>query len=777
MKVNLNSIRTKLLIIVSGAFLVSTLAIFFIADRQLTAIIDSSQNELYREKVDDICKVLTRSNQLLEKTGLVDAYREDFQKSILNDLKKSYYNRSDQAIYPFIMDVSGNTVLHPAQPLNPYPSNPKITESLLATDQGDFDAVYENQSRYYSFRSFPEWQWIVGYSVPVDIKYADAREFRNLLILIMGGVILVILLILILLIYRFTKPIARLTEAARAMADGDLDQEIDLTGKDEIGVLAASFKEMCVAVRQSFYNLELENRERKHAEEELAREKEQLAITLRSIGDGVVTTDIAGNIVLMNRVAEELSGWNFADACGRGLDDVLCLDDSGPAMDTGSIVARIMENDAEKGGSHQALLLSGDGVQRTIAYSGASIRNDQNRISGSVVVFRDITEQLRIEQELQKNNKLESIGVLAGGIAHDFNNHLVAILGNIDLVLHLGGLTEKQRKLLRKAEKGSLRAKGLTQQLLTFSAGGRPVKEVVSLEPVIREAAGFSLHGQAVDCLFAIPADLWQAEIDKDQISQVIQNIVMNAMQAIAQSGMIQISCSNIVSDEKTHHTLIKGQNYIRIVIADNGKGIAADQLDRIFDPFFTTKDMGSGMGLSICHSIISRHQGGIKVASIPGAGTTVTLFLPAVKQAQIPVKEDLKAPDKDYRESRVLVMDDEEVARQVAAEMLGMMGHKVVMAEDGAQAVDLFRSSRKAGVPIDVVIMDLTIPGAMGGKEAVKEVLALDPEAKVIVSSGYSNDPVMSDYRSYGFHAAIVKPYTYLQFSSTIEKILRTPC
>ena len=583
----LNSIRTKLLIVVISAFLLSTVTIFVIADKQLTQIIDTSQNELYGEKVDAIWRVLFLNNERLKKTGLIEAYLEDFQKSTLKDLRHTYYTRSNLPIYPFILDTAGDIVMHPILQEKISSSVPDITENLLATDQGSFKAVYNNQLKYYTFKRFPEWQWVVAYAVPMEIKYADARHFRNLLIMIMGVVILVILLVLTLFIYRFTKPITILTHAANAMAEGKLDQEIEQKGSDEIISLGRSFNHMREAVKKTITELEHENAERRNAEEKLSQEKEQLAVTLRSIGEGVVTTDVHGNIILMNKEAEQLIGRSRSDAIGSSLSKIFPLIEKETDRDDFNIVEQILKEDIANEEPRRVDLLSKDDRKRTIACNGAAIRDEQNQVIGAVMVLRDITAQLKIEEELHKNKKLESIGVLAGGVAHDFNNLLAAILGNIDLVLLSENLSEKAEDLLTKAVKASIRAKGLTQQLLTFSKGGSPVKEMTSLKNVIVDSANFCLHGQHIACQFCISEDLWPADVDKDQIAQVIQNIVINAAQAMSLSENINISAHNISDGQTVDSSLLKGRNYIQISIADSGEGIPEDHIEKIFDPFF----------------------------------------------------------------------------------------------------------------------------------------------------------------------------------------------
>ncbi len=770
----LNSISIKLFSIMVGAFFCSTVSILLIADSKLTRIINTSKNALYKEKVDTIWSVLYQNNERLQKTGLVEAYLEDFKKSTLKELRHTYYNLPGLNIYPFIIDTEGNIIMHPTLPENTAPpGSVKIVKRMLVSDRGDFDAVYKGGIKYYIFRNFPEWQWIIGYAVPLETKYAEARTFRNLLIIIMTGVTLSILLLLVPVIARFTKPITRLTSAAKAMAEGDLDKEIRITGNDEIGTLANSFQDMRAAIRQTIHELEQENAERKKAEKALANEIEQLDVTLKSIGDGVVTTDKDGRIILMNTVAGKLTGWENKEVTGRALKDVLILVDQQTGEPTDNLVEKILAGGTTPPTEGHVTLTAANGRESIIAINGAPIRDALNNSIGVVLVFRDITEQIEIEQELLKSRKLESIGVLAGGIAHDFNNILTVILGNINLALQDEILSEKIRNRLINVEKASHRAKDLTQQLLTFSRGGAPVKAVSSLANIIKDSAEFVLHGSNAACRFDIPEDLWPADIDKGQISQVIQNIVINGSEAMSGGGIITIACSNVVGGDNTHAVLANGQKYIGISIADSGEGISALNIDKIFDPYFSTKPNGNGLGLAICHSIVSKHNGHISVKSDLGSGTTFTVYLPAAEQRQVDdEKKTVAAPGS--MQATVMIMDDEELVREMVEMMLVKMGHIPVPAVDGNEAVHLYKQHKESDTPIDLVIMDLTIPGAMGGKETVKELLAFDRQTKAIVSSGYSNDPVMANPCKYGFKAAISKPYSYEKLAEVIDGTLR---
>jgi PAS domain S-box-containing protein len=508
---------------------------------------------------------------------------------------------------------------------------------------------------------------------------------------------------------------------------------------------------------------------RKQAEEKLAEEKEQLAVTLRSIGDAVITTDTAGSIVLVNRVAEELTGWRQDEARGRRLEEVFHVVDEISRQSHESPVDRVMKRGAIVELAGHALLIAKDGTERAVADSGAPIRDSQSRIIGVVLVFRDVTVSRKIQEEAFKARKLESIGVLAGGIAHDFNNILTAILGNISLAGNMA-VNDRQQALLASAEKASVRAKGLTQQLLTFAKGGEPVTETSSIAEVIRESAGFVLHGSNVACSFVIPDNLRLVNIDKGQISQVIQNIVLNAKEAMPEGGSIKIVCENYRHSGQEQPSLAEG-DYVRISIADTGSGIAREILDRIFDPYFTTSKHGQGLGLAVTRSIIAKHGGLVAVESEVGEGSVFTIYLP-VSGERGKLQPEV-ADEWQSSTGRVLIMDDEEIVREVMQTMLRQLGFEVLAARDGQEMLAMYRQAAEAGKPVDVVVLDLTIPGGMGGKEAVTRLLQKYPQARAVVASGYYNDPVMADCAIYGFKAAVAKPFQLEELGQALRKAM----
>ncbi|WP_052263303.1 PAS domain-containing hybrid sensor histidine kinase/response regulator [Geobacter pickeringii] len=506
--------------------------------------------------------------------------------------------------------------------------------------------------------------------------------------------------------------------------------------------------------------------ELKEAQRALEQEKELLAVTLRSIGDGVISVDTAGRVVLLNAVAEQLCGWKQEEAAGRPLSEVFPIINEKSRESLVNPVDEVLRTGRVVELANHTVLIGRDGTERVIADSAAPICDRSGAILGVVLVFRDMTEKKEAEEELFRARKLESLGVLAGGIAHDFNNMLTGILGNISLARMIVTSDHEAHPLLERAQKASERARDLTQQLLTFSRGGAPVKKVTSLAQLIRESASFALRGSNVRCTFSISDDLWLVDADVGQFSQVINNLVLNADQAMPDGGVVAITAENV------DRTAEAGRK-VRISFEDTGVGIPEKYLPRIFDPYFSTKQQGSGLGLATVYSIVRNHDGVIRVDSQPGRGTLFVVELPAVEKSTPSEKPAPAGRTPDA--GRILVMDDDDFILDMVEVALKLLGYEAVTCRDGVEAVRLYRQELEKGAPFAAVIMDLTIPGGMGGKEAVAKVRELAPAAKVIVSSGYSSDPIMARYADYGFSGAVSKPYNVEQLGRALREVLGT--
>ncbi len=398
------------------------------------------------------------------------------------------------------------------------------------------------------------------------------------------------------------------------------------------------------------------------------------------------------------------------------------------------------------------------------------LHNDAREIIGAVLVLRDVTEQVRTERELRRIQSLDSLGLLASGIAHDFNNILTAIQNHISLA-QLEEDEQRRQQRMKDAERACQRAHALTQQLLTFARGGAPVKRTTSLIEVLRDTAEFTLRGSRVVAVYDLPDDAWPADVDPSQLSHVINNLTLNAMQAMPDGGRVHLSLQNLdQSGANPPDPLLPEDYYVRIDVRDEGPGIPADHLDRIFDPYFTTKQRGTGLGLSSCHSIIKRHDGHIRVVSRPGEGAVFSIYIPARPGARVLPR--VEEGGVYTGAGRVLVLDDEAEIRETMISILGRLGYEVAVAADGAEAVRLYGEALDQGAPFAVVILDLTIPGGMGGLDAVGEMRNRSAEARFVVSSGYSNDPVIADCLRFGFDAGLAKPFRLKELSALLHAL-----
>ena len=486
-----------------------------------------------------------------------------------------------------------------------------------------------------------------------------------------------------------------------------------------------------------------------------------------------------GIIVVQKGVIRE-SNTALANMCAYSMDEIVdtCLASFTRPDDIAAVEA-LCESTLKNPGAvneQKATLLSknGDQINVELKASACSFRQKP----AVICMIKHIPQDLEARAEINNQRALESIAALSGGIAHDYNNLLTAIIGNITLARTYLDKDAKPFRLLDHALTASKTAKTLTQKLITFSKGGSPKKQVTAVDRLIKNAADFTLSGSNIKCDYRFGVDLRQINVDQSQIGQAIHNVVMNAREAMPQGGRITVVAENItVTDEPA--SLSQGQ-YVKISIADQGNGIAADEFEKIFDPYYSTKDMGNergtGLGLSISRSIVAKHGGEVQVESELGVGTTFNIYLPAIDDLPLVESEKIE-PDPGtgiFGEGKILVMDDDRMIRELAGEILQHLGYRVEYAVDGNEAVAAYRAALKSTDPFDAVILDLTVRGGMGGKEAIRHLKAIDPAVKGIVSSGYSEDPGITGFEKHGFCGVVAKPYSLEELGERLNQVLR---
>ncbi|MBU1076871.1 MAG: response regulator [Spirochaetes bacterium] len=478
----------------------------------------------------------------------------------------------------------------------------------------------------------------------------------------------------------------------------------------------------------------------------MANSQEQLKQIIETMNEGIVIVDPKNKICFLNQAAEKLLGQKREDFSSVSLPFLL------------------------KEESQQEIeLIREDGNKAILTLTKTIIMWKGKK--AFLITLHDLTEQRIIEENMFKIQKLESVGTLAGGIAHDFNNLLSSVLGNISMARLKVKPCEEIYEYLLDIEKAAVQARNLTKKLLVFSKGGEPVKKIFSMKEMLIETVDFILKGSIARPRFSIADNLFPVKGDSSQIAQVIDNLLINAVSAMNEGGIIDVSAENTVVNKKDIPGLDTG-HYIKISIKDCGQGIPKENLSKIFDPYFTTKKDGTGLGLAMAYSIIRKHGGAIIVESEVGKGSVCTVYLPAVlKTRQTSVKKRVKMTQ---GAGRILVMEDDLKVQKTMGKILNILGFEVCFAQDGKKTEKLFRKAIDEKKPFDAVIMDLIIQGGLGGKNTINKIKQIDPEVKAIVSSGYSDDPVMADYKEYGFVDVLPKPYTIEEMSGVLNRVLK---
>jgi len=643
-------------------------------------------------------------------------------------------------------------------------SNPEFYETALLAQKPQYRINDDKWGRIkvvlLPFKNAHGQPYLFGASMKMEEVNTLLRRSVWQSIEISLGILLLGLLINVVLAGSLVRPLEKLTNLTKSISEGNWGHIVETSGASEIRSLGHNVNEMSKAIHEKIT-------EQKRVEQALRKSETLNRRLVEHLPHRVFIKDRNSVYVSCNA--------NYARDRGVTPEEIVGKDDF--AFHPAELAESFRADD-------RAVIETGEmteleerhfvaGQERWAHTTKVAYRDEQGNITGVLGVFEDITERRRAEFELQKMQKLQSVGTLAGGIAHDFNNILLGLFGNISLAKGELAKDHPGYALLEESEKSMNRAVRLTKQLLTFAKGGEPVKDAVSLGELVDEVARFDLSGSRVSLDCRQVDNLWPAVVDKGQIQQVISNLVINARQAMPAGGCLHIALTNATLSAEAVHGLRQG-NYVKVTVQDEGGGIEPKHLDRIFDPYFTTKQSGSGLGLATAWSIITKHGGQIGVDSVLGKGTTFTLYLPA---SDSPPAAETKPPStkgpSQFRPARILVMDDEDTIRRLAVRMLTSCGYSLATAPGGQEAVEMYKQALEAGEPFDAVIMDMTIPGGVGGVDAIKSLLMIDPHVKAIVSSGYVGDPVMANFADYGFKGIAAKPYTVNELRAVVAQIL----
>ena len=755
------SVTTRLLLLTACAFVLTTIGILFFSGSHVARLLDANQKVVYSEKIDIIIGILQRTEQRIQATGLPEAYREEFQRSTLQLLNESYI-QDNPNIPPSILDSDGNVILaHNLPAGKPILTGADWNKRIGAADQNSGCQCFNVNKHWYIHGYYPDWQWYVVYSIPHDVKYREARALILSLTIIMVTITVIVLLVLSLVLSRILSPIKKLTGYASEITAGNLDQEINLTAHNEFGILAHSFEEMRLAIRSHIRLLE---------------DKEgKLSVILDSIADGVIATDPEGYISRSNKVACALLGSEHDVIIGLRIEDLFHGTENTPIRAAISAAKTVLTTRQPTLLAREILLTAPDGSEHIVTVAASPTLTQDNPDTGIVFVFRDITEETRMREQLQHDRRMEAIGQLAGGVAHDFNNLLTGIAGATDLLELKVGDNPQVRKNINTIRVSTERAAGLTQKLLAFSRKGKHVSTPVNIHTLIDETV--SILERSIDKKIAIKTKL-DAEYamvsgDPSQLQSGLLNLCINARDAMPGGGELLITTSNIEFFRgccEIDANLQPG-HYIQVSIHDNGTGIPLEVQQKIFEPFFTTKEVGkgTGLGLAAVYGMVKDHHGHVSFYTEPGQGTVFHIFLPISAEVDNFISQE---EDKVIRgNGTILVIDDEDIIRTTATLILENLGYNVLLAQNGQEGADLYRQKQDH---IDLVLLDMVMP-VMNGREAFELIRAANPEAKIIMSSGFARDLNVADLTSKGLAGFIMKPFSRVRLSQVIGEVLRT--
>lgn len=755
----INSIKTRLLLLVSIAFLLTAASVIGVVNNKAMQIIDENANDFYSEKVDTVWRMLDRNYRKLEQTGLVDAYQEDFQRAVISEIKQTYYKQTETQTYPFIIDNKGAVVVHPLLPTGHTGSDEKkIANQLLSKGDSPFVSNYKGVDKWYSHRNFEPWNWVVAYAVPLEIKYQSAVDLRLTLSTLIGVIFVVVLSLLMFMLARIIHPIIHLTKTAGKMADGDFRQKFgikdDIKGKDEVSQLGHSFILLQESIEEKINSLNNEISEREKIEEQTRL----LATVVEEATEGICIITLDGIVTYVNSAWLKMHGFQTTDTIvGQNFkifhteeqykkDVIACLDKVRAQKWCSAEIAHLHQDGSTFDTEMNILLLDAEKIQEPCM----------------VALAQDITERKSIEERLRHSQKMDAIGQLAGGVAHDFNNMLGGIMGAAELLKRSRNLGEKDKKYVDMVMGASERAADLTAKLSAFGRKGKTESKAVDIDTVVSNTLGIvqQTFNKNIKITTVMEASETIVMGDLTGLQNALLNLCINASQAMPDGGNLTITIRNRQLGNEYCNTLpfaIEPGKYVDLEVTDTGFGVDDDHVKHIFEPFFTTKEVGKGTGLGLAsvYGMIEEHRGAITVSSKKGHGTTFHLMLPFSDES-ISIKQDSSEESQIRASGRVLLVDDEEIIRSTGTALLEEIGYTVVTADNGRAGVDIFK---KSPTEFDMIILDMIMP-KMNGSEAFYAIKEIDPDATIFITSGYTKEENLDELEKHGLSGFIHKPF-----------------
>jgi PAS domain S-box-containing protein len=742
------SITLKLLLFIIFSFMLVTLGVFVLSKVQLTKIIDESQQAIFGEKLGVIRETLQRAEDRLQQTGLVEAYVDDIRASAINSLVNTYYKQPHVHAKPIIVDVNSMVIMHPTLSVGYALDNGNV--NLFANrmpGEGQFYAALSGKKVWCTYRAFEPWGWIILYAVPIGEKYADVREFSALLFLTIFTITFVVAIFLSLIIAKLMRPIGTLTSVAEQVSKGNLDQSIDISSNDEIGVLAKSFNRMRNAVQEQITRLREEVIERKNIEGDLRDLERYLSDIINSMPSIIIGIDVKKHITQWNTEAGKITGIPATDAYNRPLDEVY------PEL-TGilPLISKAMEDcDTKRLTKRKRQTEDGFVYEDLTIYP---LANPKEGGQGAVIRIDNVTKEYELEMRIHQSSKMESVGQLAGGVAHDFNNMLSVVIGNTELAILMVDTNDPLHHQLTSIHKASLRSADLVRQLLAFARKQTIKPEILDINETINGMFDMlqRLIGEDIELVWIPGQSVGKVSIDPSQMDQVLTNLLVNARDAIDGVGKITIKTENTTITEEycyENPEFLPGR-FVTLIVSDNGAGIDKETLPNIFDPFFTTKGLGkgTGLGLSTVYGIIMQHEGFINVysercqdsaCSQKGQGTTFRIYLPAIDSVESlsPQTSDTAIAPKGTE--TILIVEDDTSILDLGESILKELEYNVLTASTPEEAIALTGSYKGQ---INLLITDVVMP-QMNGRQLAQRLSNSNANLKCIFMSGYPADVI----------------------------------